>query len=187
VRRRAGALAPVQNLHSTTILRQSSSPAALYMKSMGNTTVIAPGARVDALCRFPVTLPAQSRGFGRRSRSNRGSGDRRSRQPHPFPSAVCRADANQGCGRCKRLRIAGAGPLSQVQRPVGRPSTTPRSGRTGVRLRPPQVPRRRPQARRSRLQQELDRGPRSGRRDARARLRGAPCQASPRPVRDPLA
>ena len=42
-------------------------PAALYMKSMGNTTGLGPGAGVVVLCRFPVTLSAQRRGFGRRS------------------------------------------------------------------------------------------------------------------------
>ena len=35
-------------------------PAALTMKSMGNTTGLGPGAGVDARCRFPVTLSAQS-------------------------------------------------------------------------------------------------------------------------------
>jgi hypothetical protein len=84
----------------------------------------------------------------------------------------------------RRTSAAEAGPA-----PGGTFDYAPRPGGPGVRLRPPQAPRPwpRPRARRSRPQQEPDRDPRSGRRDARARLTGAPCQASPRPVRDPPA
>ena len=68
----AGATAPSRNLHSTTIPRQTPRRAALYMKSMGNTTGLGPGAGADAPCRFPVTLSPQSRGFRRASRPDQG-------------------------------------------------------------------------------------------------------------------
>ena len=77
-------------------------PAALTMKSMGNTTGLGPGAGVVVLCRFPVTLSAQSRGFGRRSRSTNGSGDPQAPSPTSFPAAFYRAD------RQSRLRARSA-------------------------------------------------------------------------------
>ena len=56
----ADAIAPPRNLHSTTISAGMARPAALTMKSMGNTTGLEPGAGVDAPCRFPVTLSAHA-------------------------------------------------------------------------------------------------------------------------------
>jgi hypothetical protein len=46
------AIAPVQNLHGTTMPRQNPTPAALYMKSLGSTTRLAADAEVVVLCRF---------------------------------------------------------------------------------------------------------------------------------------
>ena len=106
-------------------------PAALTMKSMGNTTGLGPGAGVDVLCRFPVTLSPQSRGFGRRSRSDHGL-RRPATSPHPpsFPAAVYRAD------RQPRLRARSArGPrvdnllaerAESPQPPPGQPTTDAR-------------------------------------------------------------
>ena len=48
------------------------SPVELCMKSMRNTTGLGSGAGVVVLRRFRVTLSAQRRGFGCRTRSNRG-------------------------------------------------------------------------------------------------------------------
>ena len=45
-----GAIAPVQNLHSTITPRENPSPAVLCMKSMVNTTGLDAGAEVVALC-----------------------------------------------------------------------------------------------------------------------------------------
>ncbi len=74
-------MAPVRNLHSTTIPAQMARPVELWMKSMRNTTGLACGAGVDVLCRFPVTLSAQSRGLGRRGRSTPGSDDPQATSP----------------------------------------------------------------------------------------------------------
>jgi hypothetical protein len=61
-----------KNLHSTTIPAQMARPVELCMKSMRNTTGLGSGAGVVVLCRFPVTLSAQSRGFGCTSRPSHG-------------------------------------------------------------------------------------------------------------------
>ena len=195
--------APAKNLHSTTIPAQMARPVELCMKSMVNTTGLGPGAGVDAPCRFPVTLSAQkSRVWAQQQLKPRAPATRSKPHPPLSPAAVYRAHRQPrlwpAAGRRRQstpltgrrepglLGPQGAGP-AQVRRPVGRPTARPRPGRTRVKLRPPQVPRSWPRARRSRPQQEPDRDPRSGRQDARARLRGAPCQASPRPARDPPA
>jgi hypothetical protein len=51
-----GAIAPVQNLHSTTSLRRMARPAVLYTKSMVNRTALGSGAGVAVGCSIPVTL-----------------------------------------------------------------------------------------------------------------------------------
>ena len=74
-----------ENLHSTTIPARMARPAALTIKSMGNTTGLDAGAGVVELCRFPATLSPQSRGFGHTSRPNQGL-RRTATDPHPPPS-----------------------------------------------------------------------------------------------------
>jgi hypothetical protein len=80
-----------KNLHSPTIPRQNPRPVELCMKSMRNTTGLGPGAGVDVLRRFPVTLPPQSRGLGAGTGQAVGSGDPQQPSPAPLPSAVYRA------------------------------------------------------------------------------------------------
>ena len=75
-----GAVAPVQNLHNTTIPAQMARLAVLTMKSMGNATGLGSGAGVVDLCSFPVTLSPQSRRFGRRRRPTTPAPD-----PQPPP------------------------------------------------------------------------------------------------------
>jgi hypothetical protein len=82
----AGATAPVENLHSTTIPAGVARPVELCMKSMRNTTGLGPGAGVDALCRFPGTLSAQSRGLGAGAGRPRAQATRDRRHPPTLPA-----------------------------------------------------------------------------------------------------
>ena len=89
----SGAMAPVQNLLSTTIRGSDGRGLPRYtMKSMGNTTGLGPGAGVVVLRRFPVTLSPQRRGFGRRSRSTCGLRDSPAPSPTPSSWRLYRAD-----------------------------------------------------------------------------------------------
>ena len=54
------------------------------MKSMRNATGLGPGAGLDALCRFRVTLSPQSPGFSAAQRVDQGSGD----PPKPSPTPL---------------------------------------------------------------------------------------------------
>ncbi len=57
-------------VHSTTNRPGSPSPVELCMRSVLNATGLGIRAGVVVLCRFPVTLSAQSRGFAPSTRSN---------------------------------------------------------------------------------------------------------------------
>ena len=85
-------MAPVQNLHNTTISRQNPRPAVLYVKSMGNTTGLGRGAEVVVLCRIPVTLTAHS-SPSRHKPAGLGAGARRPRLTRP---ATCRVHNLRG-------------------------------------------------------------------------------------------
>jgi hypothetical protein len=81
-------------------------PVELCMKSVRRSTGLGPGAGVAVLCRFPVTLSAQSRGFGARDQVDHGSGRPAGALTHPsFPAAFTEPVRPPGC-RCSRAATA---------------------------------------------------------------------------------
>ncbi len=96
----------VENLRSTTIPAQVARPVELCMKSMPNTTGLGSGGGVDALCRFPVTLPAQNRGSGRSRRSTTGPGDPQQALTHP-PSLLPFTEPIAGQSRGRHHPVVG--------------------------------------------------------------------------------
>jgi hypothetical protein len=110
----AGAIAPVENLHSTATSAETVRPVELCMKSMRNTTGLGSGAGVVVLCRFSVTLSAQSRGFG--AGAAQTTLRRPATSPHPpsFPAPFPEPIASR--------RSRGRGP--RVRRPSPEPSAT---------------------------------------------------------------
>jgi hypothetical protein len=89
-------------------------PVDLCMKSMRNTTGLAPGAGVVELCSFPVTLSPQSRGSGRRAAQTAGSGDPAEALTRP-PSLLpfTEPSAHPGCRRSRAATaVVRAGPFN---------------------------------------------------------------------------
>ncbi len=86
---RAGSGAPSHPSRTCTA-RQSRpewrGPVELCTRSVRRSTELRSGAGVVVLCRFPVTLPAQSRGFGRTSKPDHGLRRPSAALTHPPPS-----------------------------------------------------------------------------------------------------
>jgi hypothetical protein len=115
----AGAIAPVENLHSTTTSAETVRPVELCMKSMRNTTGLGSGAGVVVSCRFPVTLSAQSPGFWPGRRSTTGSGD----PPKPSPTLppCCRLPSRSPAGGAAGGDRESAAPARSRAPPTHRP------------------------------------------------------------------
>jgi hypothetical protein len=132
----AGAIAPVRNLHSTTIPRRMASPVELCMKSMCSTTGLGSGAGVVVLCSFPVTLPAQSRRFGAGAAQTAGSGGPQPPSPSPslrrLPSRAPSKAAGAQRPRAESRQPSSNRPSSATaptpwRQPPPRPARAPRS------------------------------------------------------------
>ena len=102
----SGAIAPAQNLDSTTMARRMASPAVLYMKGMVGTTRLGCGAGVAAPCRFSGAASLSSRPPAARARrlSTLGSPDWR--------AARHQAAIGRGIGRDRALSMMHSTPIA---------------------------------------------------------------------------